>query len=79
MMPAEPSTLTTQQKLLGNFSFFCGMCIWSTMFPATEYLLNNWDPVAISFVRMSGGGLVLLVAFALIEDVPATLKAAPWG
>ena len=79
MMRAETTTMTTQQKVLGNFSFFCGVCIWSTMFPATEYLLNNWDPVAITFVRMSGGGLVLLVVFALLEDVSATLRAAPWG
>ena len=71
--------MTTQQKVLGNLAFCCGVPIWATMFPATEYLLNNWDPVAITFVRMSGGGLVLLVVFALLEDVSATLRAAPWG
>ncbi|HIM99527.1 MAG TPA: EamA family transporter, partial [Gammaproteobacteria bacterium] len=71
--------MTAQQKVLGNLAFCCGVTIWATMFPATEYLLNNWDPVAITFVRMSGGGLVLLVVFALLEDVSATLRAAPWG
>jgi drug/metabolite transporter (DMT)-like permease len=79
MMRAEPTTMTTQQKVLGNLAFCCGIPIWATMFPATEYLLNNWDPVAITFVRMSGGGLVLLVVFALLEDVSATLRTAPWG
>jgi len=71
--------VTKTQKLLGNFAFFIGVTIWSTMFPATEYLLINWDPVAITFVRMSGGALVLLVAFTLLEDVSSTLQAAPWG
>ena len=28
---------------------------------------------------MSGGALVLLVVFALLEDVSATLRTAPWG
>ena len=79
MMRAETTTMTAQQKVLGNLAFCCGVTIWATMFPATEYLLNNWDPVAITFVRMSGGGLVLLVVFALLEDVSATLRAAPWG
>ena len=71
--------VTKTQKLLGNFAFFIGVTIWSTMFPATEYLLINWDPVAITFVRMGGGALVLLVAFTLLEDVSSTLQAAPWG
>ena len=71
--------VTKTQKLLGNFAFFIGVTIWSTMFPATEYLLINWDPAAITFVRMGGGALVLLVAFTLLEDVSSTLQAAPWG
>ena len=70
---------TKTQKILGNIAFFIGVTIWSTMFPATEYLLINWDPVAITFVRMSGGALVLLTAFALLEDVSSTFQRAPWG
>jgi drug/metabolite transporter (DMT)-like permease len=70
---------TKAQKILGNLAFFFGVIIWSTMFPATEYLLINWDPVAITFVRMSGGMLVLLVAFALLEDVSPKLRVAPWS
>ena len=66
MMRAETTTMTARQKVLGNLAFCCGVTIWATMFPATEYLLNNWDPVAITFVRMSGGGLVLLVVFVLL-------------
>ena len=71
--------LKKSQKVLGNLAFLIGVTIWSTMFPATEYLLINWDPVAITFVRMSGGALVLLVAFALMEDFSSTFQAAPWG
>ena len=71
--------VTKTQKILGNLAFFIGVTIWSTMFPATEYLLINWDPIAITFVRMGGGALVLLAAFALLEDVSSTLQGAPWG
>jgi len=71
--------VTKTQKILGNLAFFIGVTIWSTMFPATEYLLINWDPVAITFVRMGGGALVLLAAFALLENVSSTLQGAPWG
>ena len=78
-MNSPKGHVTKTQKLLGNFAFFIGVTIWSTMFPATEYLLINWDPVAITFVRMGGGALVLLVAFTLLEDVSSTLQAAPWG
>ena len=67
------------QKIPGNLAFLVGVAIWSTMFPATEYLLINMDPVAIVFVRMSGGALVLLAAFALLEDVSSILQTAPWG
>lgn len=70
---------TKTQNILGNLAFFVGVTIWATMFPATEYLLINWDPVAITFIRMGGGALVLLAAFALLEDVSSTLNAAPWG
>ena len=53
--------------------------MWATMFPATEYLLENWDPVAITFVRMGGGAVILLVVFALLEDFGSALRVAPWG
>ena len=53
--------------------------MWATMFPATEYLLENWDPVAITFVRMGGGAVILLVVFALLEDFGSVLRVAPWG
>ena len=78
MNPADSST-SPQQKILGNLAFCCGVSIWATMFPATEYLLDNWDPVAITFVRMGGGGMILLVVFAFLEDFRSTLRAAPWG
>ena len=77
-MNSAQDQLNKSQKILGNLAFLIGVTIWSTMFPATEYLLINWDPVAITFVRMSGGALVLLVAFALIEDFSTTFRAAPW-
>ena len=72
-MNSSKARATKTQKILGNLAFFVGVTIWSTMFPATEYLLINWDPVAITFVRMGGGALVLLAAFALLEDVSSTL------
>jgi len=70
---------SSQQKILGNLAFCCGVIIWATMFPATEYLLTHWDPVAITFVRMSGGALVLLAVFALLENVGSILRVVPWG
>ena len=68
-----------RQKILGNLAFCCGVSMWATMFPATEYLLENWDPVAITFVRMGGGAVILLVVFALLEDFGSVLRVAPWG
>ena len=78
-MNSAQDQLNKSQKILGNLSLLIGVTIWSTMFPATEYLLINWDPVAITFVRVSGGALVLLVAFALMEDFSSIFQAAPWG
>jgi drug/metabolite transporter (DMT)-like permease len=78
MNSAQDQTNETQ-KILGNLAFLFGVTIWSTMFPATEYLLINWDPVAITFIRMSGGALVLLIAFVFMEDFSSSIKAAPWG
>jgi drug/metabolite transporter (DMT)-like permease len=78
-MNTARNDINKSQKILGNLSFLVGVTIWSTMFPATEYLLINWDPVAITFIRMSGGALVLLVAFAFMEDFSSTIQTAPWG
>ena len=67
------------QKVLGNLAFFVGVTIWATHFPATEYLLTNWDPAAISLLRISGGALVLLVAFALSQGASSIPHEAPGG
>ncbi len=66
-------------KILGNIAFLIGVTVWSTMFPATEYLLENWDPLSITFIRMSGGAFVLLIACTILGDVSKVVRVAPWG
>ena len=66
------------EKALANLSFLIGVTIWATMFPATEYLLSTWDPVSLAFARLIGGGLILLIAFTMSDDLKVVLREIPW-
>ena len=66
-------------KVLANISFLFGVAIWATMFPSTEYLLNSWDPVSVAFARLSGGGVILFIVFAMSGGFRVALETIAWN
>lgn len=55
-------------RLGGNLLAFAGALLWSSAFPATDYLLRRgaWDPVLLVAGRLGGAALFLLALLLLL-------------
>ena len=79
-MTASSNTAPTQRHsaLWANTLCLLSMLIWAAGLPATKFLVDPIPPVALTALRTGIAGIVLVVAWALIEGT-ATLRRAPWG
>lgn len=59
MTVIEPAASSGRRVLTGNLVTIIGVFLWSTDFPATALLLENWDPVLLAAIRMSVAGITL--------------------
>ena len=46
--------------LTGNVVALVSTVLWSSAFPATEYLLRGWDPLLLCAARLAGAALFIL-------------------
>lgn len=52
--------------LLGNALAFLSTVLWSSAFPATEFLLRGWDPLLLAVVRLGGAATFILLLAVLL-------------
>ena len=58
----------------GNAVALLSTVLWSSSFPATEYLLRAWDPLLLGVARLAGAATFLL-ALALLAGQARDLAA----
>jgi drug/metabolite transporter (DMT)-like permease len=68
---ARPPALT------GNLLALVSTVLWASSFPATEHLLNSWDPLLLSLARLAGATLCLL-GLLFLAGRARELRRAPW-
>ena len=64
------------KKLNGNYYAILSMLLWSTGFPISEALLDVWDPLSLTFVRLIGAGIFLGIC-TLLFSKPYDLTTWP--
>jgi drug/metabolite transporter (DMT)-like permease len=64
--------------LTGNVIALVSTVLWSSAFPATEYLLRGWDPLLLCAARLAGAALFIL-ALTVLAGRLRELRRAPWG
>ncbi len=64
-------------RLLGNLVTLSGMALWSTTFPVTELLLEDWHPMLLTPTRLALAALSL-TGFLLISGRGHELRGVPW-
>ena len=64
------------KKLNGNHYAILSMLLWSTGFPISEVLLDVWDPLSLTFVRLIGAGIFLGI-LTLLFSKPYDLTTWP--
>jgi drug/metabolite transporter (DMT)-like permease len=69
---SEPGVAVT-----GNLLAIGSMVTWAAGFPAAEFLLDTWDPLALVTARFAVG-LFALVPVWIWMDGPAALRRARW-
>lgn len=63
---------------MGNLFCAGAMLTWAAGFPASEILLETWDPLALIAARLLMAVAVLLPLWMLVEG-PAAVLGARWG
>jgi drug/metabolite transporter (DMT)-like permease len=63
--------------LTGNLLALVSTVLWASSFPATEHLLQSWDPLLLSLARLTGAASCL-VLLALVTGRLRELRRAPW-
>lgn len=63
--------------LSGNLLALLSTALWASSFPATEHLLQGWDPLLLCLARLGGAALFLLLV-ALLAGRMAELRRASW-
>ena len=63
--------------MLGNLVTLFGMALWSTTFPVTELLLEDWHPILLTPARLALAALSL-TCFLLIAGRGRELRGVPW-
>ena len=61
----------------GNLIALFSTVLWSSAFPATEYLLRGWDPLVLCVARLFGAALSILLLTLVMGQV-RELARAPW-
>ena len=64
------------KKLNGNYYAILSMLLWSTGFSISEALLDVWDPLSLTFVRLIGAGIFLGIC-TLLFSKPYDLTTWP--
>ncbi|MEX0284662.1 MAG: DMT family transporter [Paracoccaceae bacterium] len=64
--------------LAGNILGVASMVTWATAFPAAEFLLQSWPPLALITARLIIAVLFLLPVWVLMDGTRAALTAR-WG
>lgn len=73
--PGRPAALSP--LLGGNLIALFSTLLWSSAFPATEYLLRAWDPMVLCVARL-GGAAVAILLLTLAMGKLRELAVAPW-
>jgi len=77
--PYAPPLASDRQNLTsGNLFGMVAMICWAIGFPAAEFLLESWSPLALTAARFVLASLFLLTVWILIEGPRAALRAQ-WG
>ena len=70
-------SISTQQKVAGNFVLALGTSVWATHFLVTDYLLQNWDPYFVTAGRLLSATFFLMTAYTL-QARGRPLRRIPW-
>ena len=75
---SEPRSVAAwSPAVTGNLIALFSTVLWSSAFPATEYLLRGWDPLVLCVARLSGAALSILLLTLVMGQV-RELARAPW-
>lgn len=77
MTVIEPAASSGRRVLTGNLVTIIGVFLWSTGFPATALLLENWDPVLLATIRMSVAGSTLSL-LVIVSGRGKELRQVRW-
>ena len=72
------ATEIRRRRVAVNAPSMGSMLFWAVGFPAVEYLLQSWDPLALISVRLAIAVAMLVALWALLERPRALLKAQWW-
>ena len=72
-----PESISTQQKVAGNFMLAFGTSVWATHFLVTDSLLQTWDPYFVTAGRLLSATFFLMTAYA-IQTRGRPLRRIPW-
>jgi len=70
-------SVSTRQKVAGNFVLALGTSVWATHFLVTDYLLQNWDPYFVTAGRLLSATFFLMAAYTL-QARGRPLRRIPW-
>ena len=70
-------TVSTRQKVAGNFMLALGTSVWATHFLVTDSLLRSWDPYFVTAGRLLSATFFLMTAYAL-QTRGRPLRRIPW-
>ena len=70
-------SISTRQKVAGNFVLALGTSVWATHFLVTDYLLQNWDPYFVTAGRLLSATFFLMTAYTL-QARGRPLRRIPW-
>ncbi len=63
--------------MTGNLIALLSTVLWSSAFPATEFLLVGWDPMMLCVARLAGAATAILL-LSLLAGQARELARAPW-
>ena len=69
-------TAAPSRVLTGNGLALLSTVLWSSAFPATEFLLRSWDPLPLAVARLTGAATFILL-LALLAGQARDLARAP--
>ena len=76
MASGEAAGAAPPRALTGNVLALLSTVLWSSAFPATEFLLRSWDPLPLAVARLTGAATFILL-LALLAGQGRELARAP--